>query len=91
MLQEAGLNEIRFSIRMHDSEQSRRHIYERIALAKRYIPQVMVEMPVLPGTLETMKDILLELDRLDIHSVNLLEFCYPYFNAEAFRLSLIHI
>ncbi|MBK8021220.1 MAG: radical SAM protein [Chloroflexi bacterium] len=85
VLQEAGLDEIRFSIRMHDSEQSRRYIYERIALAKRYIPQVMVEMPVLPGTLETMKDILLELDRLDIHSVNLLEFCYPYFNAEAFR------
>ncbi len=84
-LKAAGLDEIRFSIRMHDTEQGRRHVYERIALAKQYIPQVMVEMPVLPDTLETMKDILLELDRLEIHSVNLLELCYPYWNAAEFK------
>lgn len=83
-LKAAGLDEIRFSIRMHDTEKSRQHTYERIALAKKYIPQVMVEMPVLPGTLEAMKEILLELDRLEIHSVNLLEFCYPFYNAEEF-------
>ncbi len=84
-LKAAGLDEIRFSIRMHDTEQGRRHVYERIALAKQYIPQVMVEMPVLPGTLETMKGILLELDELEIHSVNLLELCYPYWNAAEFK------
>ncbi len=83
-LRDAGLDEIRFSIRMHDSVQSRRHVYERIALAKQYIPQVMVEMPVLPDTLEIMKDILLELERLEIHSINLLELCYPYWNAAEF-------
>ena len=65
-LRDAGLDEIRFSIRMHDTEQGRRHVYERIALAKQYIPQVMVEMPVLPDTLETMQSILLELDKLEI-------------------------
>lgn len=84
-LQAAGLDEIRFSIRMHDSEQSRRHTYKRIALAKGYIPKVMVEMPVLPGTLDEMKEILLELERLEIHSINLLEFCYPFYNAEGFK------
>ena len=84
-LREAGLDEIRFSIRMHDLEKGHRLTFERIALAKQYIPQVMVEMPVLPGTLETMKDVLVELDRLEIFGINLLEFCFPYNNPEAFR------
>lgn len=84
-LQRAGLDEIRFSIRMHDLEKGHRHVFDRIALAKAYIPSVMVEMPVLPGTLDTMKDVLRELDRLGIDSINLLEFCYPLYNAGAFN------
>jgi uncharacterized protein len=84
-LKDARLDEIRFSIRMHDSENARRHTFDRIALAKQYIPNVMVEMPVLPGTLETMKGVLRELDRLSISSINLLEFCFPMNNAAAFQ------
>ena len=84
-LQEAGLEEIRFSIRMHDLAQGHRLTFERIALAKQYIPTVMVEMPILPGTLEEMKAVLLELERLQIHSINLLEFCYPFANPQAFN------
>lgn len=84
-LQRAGLEEIRFSIRMHDLARGHWHTIDRIALAKEYIPHVMVEMPILPGTLATMKEILLELERLQIDSINLLEFCYPLNNAEAFN------
>jgi pyruvate formate-lyase activating enzyme-like uncharacterized protein len=84
-LKESGLQEIRFSIRMHDPEQGRRHTLSRIAMAKDYIPNVMVEMPVLPDTLEEMKTLLDELDRLGLYSINLLEFCYPLNNAEIFR------
>lgn len=84
-LRAAQLNEIRFSIRMHDSEAARRHTFEQIALAKPYIPNVMVEMPVLPGTLEEMRRILLELERLQIFGINLLEFCFPLHNAPAYR------
>jgi pyruvate formate-lyase activating enzyme-like uncharacterized protein len=84
-LKSAGLAEIRFSIRMHDLEKNHRHVFERIALARKYIPQVMVEMPVLPGSLERMKAVLLELDSLEIHSINLLEFCYPLWNAEEYN------
>lgn len=84
-LGEAGLDEIRFSIRMHDLEQGHRHTFDRIALAKNHIPVVMVEMPVLPGTFEVMKDVLIELDRLGVTSINLLEFCYPLNQAQAFN------
>ena len=86
-LKVAGLQEIRFSIRMHDLEKGQRSTFDRIALAKSFIPSVMVEMPVLPGTFETMKDVLVDLDRLQISSINLLELCFPYSNAEAFSRS----
>lgn len=84
-LQASSLDEIRFSMRIHDLEQGKQQTFDRINLARKYIPQVMVEMPVLPGTYETMKEVLLELDRLGIHSINLLEFCYPFWNAEEYK------
>jgi pyruvate formate-lyase activating enzyme-like uncharacterized protein len=70
---------------MHDLEKGHRQVFERIALAKVFIPHVMVEMPVLPGTLDIMQDVLVELNRLQIHSINLLEFCFPYNNADQFN------
>ena len=84
-LQRSGLKEIRFSIRMHDLAKGQRHTYDRMALAREYIPSVMVEMPVLPDTLEEMKDVLRELDQLGIFGINLLEFCFPLNNVEAYR------
>lgn len=84
-LQKSGLKEIRFSIRMHDLAKGQRHIYENIVLAREYIPNVMVEMPVMPNTLNEMKDVLLELDRLGIYGINLLEFCFPMHNVEIYR------
>jgi len=83
-LREAGLREIRFSIKMEDPEQIKKEVYERIALSKEYIPDVMVEMPVLPGSLVEMKEVLLELNRIGISGINLLEFCFPFNNAEEF-------
>ncbi|MGB3715226.1 MAG: radical SAM protein, partial [Candidatus Promineifilaceae bacterium] len=83
-LSAAGLDEIRFSIRMHDLEKGHQHTLDRSAMVREYIPTVMVEMPILPGTLDVMKKILLELDELQIHSINLLEFCYPFINADEF-------
>lgn len=84
-LKNAGLQEIRFSIRMHDFKKGQRSVFDRIALAKEYIPYVMVEMPVLPDTLEEMKEILAGLDRLGLYSINLLELCYPLANADVYR------
>ncbi len=84
-LQAAHLQEIRFSIRLLDSKPARRHTLAQIALARTYIPNVMVEMPVLPGTTADMQAVILELDGLGIFGINLLEFCFPLSNAQAFR------
>ncbi len=82
---DAGMNEIRFSLRLEDTENARQHTYRQIALAREYIPNVMVEMPVLPGALEAMQNVLLELDHLGVFGINLLELCFPYHNAEEFQ------
>ncbi|MDQ0155411.1 radical SAM protein [Robertmurraya andreesenii] len=84
-LQKSGLDEIRFSIKMDDSYKRINFTLGRIELAKKYIPNIMVEMPVIPGTLNEMKVLLLKLDKIDIFGINLLEFCFPLGNAEAFK------
>lgn len=84
-LNAAGLNEIRFSIKLEDEAKIRQQIYEQISRAKQYIPDVMVEMPVIPGTLPEMKALLLDLERLEISGINLLEFCYPFYNVQEFQ------
>lgn len=84
-LASAGLQEIRFSIRMSDKEQGHRLTLQRIELAKRYIPYVMVEMPIWPDTGDTMRPLLRELDRLEIESINLLELCYPLVDPQPFK------
>ena len=83
-LQEASLKEIRFSIKMEDSPQKRNLILGKIKLAKSYVPKVLVEMPVIPGTLEEMKKLLIELDKIGVFGINLLEFCFPLKNPKPF-------
>ena len=83
-LKEVSLKEIRFSIKMEDSPQKIKHILGKIEMAKKYIPQVLVEMPVIPGTLAEMKKLLLKLDEIGIFGINLLEFCFPLKNPQPF-------
>jgi pyruvate formate-lyase activating enzyme-like uncharacterized protein len=84
-LKASGLDEIRFSLRVHDSDNAQKHALNRIGVAKKYIPFVMVEMPVLPDSGENMRGLLRELDRLEISGINLLEFCYPLNNASIYN------
>ncbi len=84
-LQKAGLDEIRFSVRMQDSEPVRRRILYAIALAREYVPSVMVEMPVVPGIYEAMCRLLVELDALGVFGINLLELGFPMVNVEEFN------
>lgn len=84
-LKDAGLNEIRFSIRLYDLEKGRQYTLERIALARQYIPRVMVEMPVLPDSLDEMKGVLQRLEDLGVFGINLLELCFPLTNVAEFQ------
>lgn len=84
-LRAVGLDEIRFSVKMDDPVPLRAKVLENILLAKDHIPTVMVEMPVIPGTEEQMKDLLLDLDEIGINGINLLEFTYPMWNWPAYE------
>ena len=85
-LKDAHLDEIRFSIRLYDLPKGRSYTLDRIRLAAAYIPHVLVEMPVLPNSFEEMKEILVSLDQAGIFGINLLEFCFPFHNADIYRM-----
>ena len=84
-LAESGLSEIRFSIKPPDVDDDQERTYELMQCAVDIIPDVVVEVPVIPGTLEVMRDLLLRCDSIGVRGVNLLEFCFPLHNAEQFR------
>ena len=83
-LRDAGLDEIRFSVKDDDDPAMRRRVIDAMRLAKRYIPSVMVEMPVIPGAKEHMKELFRAFDEVGVDGVNLLEFCFPFCNWDEF-------
>lgn len=84
-LAESGLTEIRFSIKPFDLDHGRTGVYGLMEQAVRSIPDVMVEMPVIPGSLSQMKELLVRSDAIGIRGINLLEFCFPLHNASEFK------
>ncbi|AOM81734.1 radical SAM protein [Salisediminibacterium beveridgei] len=83
-LGDAGLDEVRFSVKQDETSKQHEQLFERMRLSKSYIPRVVVEMPVIPGTLSEMKALLLKLDAIGIDGINLLEFCFPIQNPAPF-------
>lgn len=73
-----GLSEIRFSIKLEDDKTVQIEVLDRIRMACAHDVDVMVEMPVIPGTTDEMKRLLEELDGIGITGINLLEFCFPF-------------
>lgn len=84
-LAQAGLGEIRFSLKLEDNAAQMETVYAAMEMAKRYIPRVMVEMPVLPDRESDMQGILDRLESMGVFGINLLELCFPFANAPAFR------
>lgn len=84
-LRDAGLDEIRFSVKDDDKPEMQERVLAAMKLAKRYIPSVMVEMPVIPGAKEHMKDLFRAFQEVGIDGINLLEFCFPFCNWDEFR------
>lgn len=83
-LRDAGLDEIRFSVKDDDSPEVRKRVLVAMRLAKEYIPSVMVEMPVIPGAEDSMKSLLRSFSDIGIDGINMLEFCFPFCNWEEF-------
>lgn len=83
-LRDAGLEEIRFSVKDFDPEDLQERVLAAMELAKRYIPDVMVEMPIIPGTADRMKSLFKRFDEIGIKGINMLEFCFPFCNWEEF-------
>ena len=67
-----------------ETDGDQEQLFARMAAAVAALPDVMVEMPVIPGTLDEMKRLLRTLDNLGVRGINLLEFCFPLCNAEEF-------
>lgn len=83
-LRDAGLDEIRFSVKQDDPSDLQEKVLANMKMATQYIPDVMVEMPIIPGTMERMKELFLRFQENGIKGINLLEFCFPFCNQEEF-------
>ncbi|MEC9493207.1 radical SAM protein [Flexistipes sp.] len=83
-LQRNNLNEIRFSVKPDENGKLDESKIHKIILAKKYIPEVVVEMPVIPGSLYEMRNLLDVLNKNEITGVNLLEFLFPWVNPEEY-------
>lgn len=79
----AGLDEIRFSIKLEGGVGAYERITELIAFSATRIT-TMVEMPVPPDSVGRMKEIMKDLDDVGVAGINLLEFCFPLGNAAEF-------
>lgn len=83
-LSDAGLSEIRFSIKTDDAPEALEEVLGLIERACDFIPDVMVEMPVMPDEVPLMKQLLARLDGFGVRGINLLELGFPLFNGEEF-------
>ena len=83
-LRDAGLDEIRFSVKDDDKPAQQERVIAAMRLARRHIPSVMVEMPVIPGAKEHMRQLFRRFEEVGIDGINLLEFCFPFCNWDEF-------
>lgn len=84
-LARVGLDEIRFSVKLDEPKARQEEVLSTLEAAVGVISSVMVEMPVIPGTHDQMNTLLARLDAAGAVGVNLLEFCFPLHNADAYR------
>ncbi|HAM16743.1 MAG TPA: radical SAM protein [Eggerthellaceae bacterium] len=83
-LRDAGLDEIRFSVKQDDPMERQERVLAAMEIAKRYIPSLMVEMPIIPNTDERMHELFERWAAIGIDGINLLEFCFPFHSWEEY-------
>ena len=84
-LRDAGLDEMRFSVKQDDPEDRRNLVLDNMALAAQIIPSVVVEMPIIPGTGESMRNWMRRFAENGVKGMNLLEFCFPFHSWKEFK------
>ena len=77
-LRDAGLDEMRFSVKQDDPLERQERVLAAMEIAKRHIPSLMVEMPIIPNTEERMHELFRRWADIGIDGINLLEFCFPF-------------
>jgi pyruvate formate-lyase activating enzyme-like uncharacterized protein len=89
LLKELGkyLDEIRISAKDEEGVYDLSYLREKLMLCKKYIKEVTVEMPVLPGSFDEMAALLNMLEEVGIFSINMLEFLFPWQNSEDYQRS----
>lgn len=83
-LADAGLAEIRFSVKPPDADDGQERVYALMERAAAVLPDVVVEVPVIPGSRAWMEELLRRSDAAGARGVNLLEFCFPLHNGAEF-------
>ena len=78
-LKEAGLDEIRINVAAVG------YNLEKVALSRKYIPKLFIEIPVIPKDGKKIQRLMLELDKLEIDGLNLHELVFNSHNAEKMR------
>ena len=83
-LRDAGLDEIRFSVKQDDPMKRQERVLAAMEIARSYIPSLMVEMPIIPNTDERMHELFERWGEIGIDGINLLEFCFPFHSWEEY-------
>jgi pyruvate formate-lyase activating enzyme-like uncharacterized protein len=78
-LKEAGLDEIRFNLAAVDYD------LEKVALSKKYVPKVVIEIPVIPEDAERLQQMMFGLEGVGIDCLNLHEMAIYPANIEKMR------
>lgn len=84
-LADAGLEEIRFSVKPQDFDSGQERVFSAMEKAVAALPDVVIEMPVIPGSADEMRSIIRRADAIGVRGMNLLELCFPLHNADEFR------
>ena len=84
-LRDAGLDEIRFSVKQDDPIERQERVLAGMEIARRCIPSLMVEMPIIPNTEERMHELFDRWSEIGLDGINLLEFCFPFHSWEEYE------
>ena len=84
-LRDSGLDEIRFSVKQDDPLERQERVLAGMEIARRHIPSLMVEMPIIPNTEERMHELFERWAAIGLDGVNLLEFCFPFHSWEEYE------